>query len=44
MAMVAVIDTVFFRRTGHVYLGAFTNSSLVTWIVVASQATHVAIS
>lgn len=43
MAMVAIVDTVFFRRTGHVYLGAFTNAFLVTWIVVASQATHVAI-
>jgi hypothetical protein len=42
MAMVAIVDTVFFRRTGQVYLGAFTNSFLVTWIVVASQATHVA--
>jgi hypothetical protein len=42
MAIVALITTYFYRRTGHVYVGAFTSGILVTWIVVASQATHFA--
>jgi pimeloyl-ACP methyl ester carboxylesterase len=42
MTIVAVVSTFFFRRTGHVFVGAFASGMLVTWIVVASQATHVA--
>jgi pimeloyl-ACP methyl ester carboxylesterase len=42
MTIVAIVSTFFFRRTGHVYLGAFASGLLVTWIVVASQATHFA--
>jgi len=42
MTIVAVVSTYFYRRTGHVYVGAFTSGLLVTWIVVASQATHFA--
>lgn len=42
MTLVAVLNTVFFRRTGHVYLGALTSAFLITWIVVGSQATHFA--
>jgi hypothetical protein len=38
--MAALVSTYFFRKTGHVYLGAFTNALLVAWIVVAGQATH----
>jgi hypothetical protein len=30
----------FQRATGSVYLGAFINSLLITWSVVAGQATH----
>ena len=40
MTIVGVLSTWFFRRTGHVYVGAFLSAILVTWIVVASQATH----
>jgi len=40
MTMVGAISTWFHRRTGRVYVGAFTSALLVTWIVVASQATH----
>jgi len=36
----ALLLTYFFRKTGHVYVGAFTSALLVTWIVVAGQATH----
>jgi hypothetical protein len=42
MTMVALLSTFFHRRTGHVYVGAFVSGILVTWIVVASQATHFA--
>jgi pimeloyl-ACP methyl ester carboxylesterase len=40
--MVALVSTYFFRKTGHIYVGAFANGLLVTWIVVAGQATHYA--
>jgi len=42
MTIVAVLSTWFFRRTGHIWVGAFLSAVLVTWIVVASQATHYA--
>lgn len=38
----ALVMTYFFRRTGHIYAGAFLAAVLITWIVVASQATHYA--
>jgi hypothetical protein len=37
---VALVSTYFYRKTGHIYAGAFLNAILVTWIVVASQAIH----
>jgi pimeloyl-ACP methyl ester carboxylesterase len=40
LSIVAAVSTYFFRKTGHVYVGAFLNSMLITWIVVAGQATH----
>lgn len=40
--IVALISTYFFRKTGHIYVGSFINAMLVTWIVVAGQATHFA--
>lgn len=43
MAIVAGLLTFFGRRTGSVYAGGFAAALLVTWIVVASQATHVPI-
>ena len=42
MTIVGLITTFFYRCTGHVYVGAFACGLLVTWIVVASQATHFA--
>ena len=42
MTIIALVSTYFFRRTGHVYVGSFVSGLIVTWIVVASQATHFA--
>jgi pimeloyl-ACP methyl ester carboxylesterase len=42
MTIVALVSTFFYRRTGHVYVGAFASGILITWIVVGSQATHFA--
>jgi hypothetical protein len=41
--IVALVNTYFYRKTGHIYAGAFLNGMLITWIVVASQAIHMAI-
>jgi hypothetical protein len=41
--IVALVNTYFYRKTGHIWAGAFLNGMLVTWIVVASQAIHMAI-
>lgn len=41
-AIVGILTTYFYRKTGHIYVGAFTNAMLVTWIVVAGQAIHYA--
>jgi len=38
--IVALVSTYFYRKTGHVFVGSFINAMLVTWIVVAGQATH----
>jgi pimeloyl-ACP methyl ester carboxylesterase len=38
--IVALLSTYFLRKTGHVYVGAFANALVITWIVVANQATH----
>lgn len=40
MTIVGLVTTFFYRRTGHIYAGAFASGILVTWIVVASQAIH----
>jgi pimeloyl-ACP methyl ester carboxylesterase len=42
MTIVALVSAYFQRRTATVYVGAFLSGILVTWIVVASQATHFA--
>lgn len=42
MTITALLKTYFYRKTGHVYVGAFLVSMLITWIVVASQAIHFA--
>jgi pimeloyl-ACP methyl ester carboxylesterase len=39
-AIIGLVSTYFFRKTGHIYTGAFLSAMLVTWIVVAGQATH----
>lgn len=41
--IVALLYTYFFRKTAHIYVGAFLCALLVTWILVASQATFVAL-
>ncbi len=42
MTIVALVLTWFGRNTGRVYAGGFLSAMLVTWIVVASQATQIA--
>jgi pimeloyl-ACP methyl ester carboxylesterase len=42
MTIVALAYTFFYRKTGHIYVGAFLCAMLVTWILVASQATNIA--
>jgi pimeloyl-ACP methyl ester carboxylesterase len=42
LAIAALVSTYFYRKTGHIYTGAFLCAILVTWIVVAGQATHFA--
>ena len=42
MTIAAVVFTTAYRLTGSIYAGAFINGLFVTWIVVASQATHYA--
>jgi pimeloyl-ACP methyl ester carboxylesterase len=39
-AIVAIISTYFYSKTGHIYVGAFLSAMLVTWIIVASQVIH----
>ncbi len=41
-AIAACVMTYYFRKTGHIYTGAFISALLVTWIVVAGQAIHFA--
>lgn len=43
MAIVGSVSTYFYYKTGHIYLGAFLNGMLITWIIVAGTATHVLI-
>jgi len=40
--VVALIYTYFFRKTAHIYAGAFISALLVTWVMVAAQAIFVA--
>lgn len=42
MIIAGLLLSFFNRVTGRIYAGAFATSMLVTWIVVASQATHYA--
>jgi hypothetical protein len=40
LAIIALFSTYFFRKTGRIYVGAFLNAMLITWIIVAGQVTH----
>ncbi|HEY9076255.1 MAG TPA: alpha/beta hydrolase [Anaerolineaceae bacterium] len=42
LGIAAAISTYFFRKTGHIYVGAFLNGIIITWIIVAGTATHYA--
>ena len=42
LAIVALVSTYFYRKTGHIYVGAFLNAIFVTWYIVAGQAIHFA--
>ncbi len=42
LAIAALVSTYFFRKTGHVYVGAFLNALFITAYIVAGQATHFA--
>ena len=42
LTIASLVKTYFFRKTGHVYVGAFLTAMIITWIVVASQAIHFA--
>jgi len=40
MTIAAVVFTVAYRVTARIYTGAFINALIITWVIVASQATH----
>jgi pimeloyl-ACP methyl ester carboxylesterase len=40
LSIVTAVSTYFFRRTGRVWVGAFVNALLVTFVLVAGTATH----
>ena len=44
MTIVALLLTFFYRKTGHIYTGAFVSAMVVIWIIVASQAIHFALT
>ena len=37
LALIVPISTWFYQLTGRIYLGAFLNAALVTWMFVSSQ-------
>ncbi len=38
--IVGLVSTYFYRRTGHIFVGSFINTLLVTWTLVAGQVIH----
>jgi hypothetical protein len=38
LIIAGLISTYFFRKTGHIYLGAFICVLFITWYIVAGQA------
>jgi pimeloyl-ACP methyl ester carboxylesterase len=43
LAVVALVSTYFYHRTGRVWTGAFVNALLLAWFLVAGTATHAAL-
>jgi len=41
--IVSLVSSYFYEKTGLVYAGAFVNALFITWYIVASEATHVAV-
>jgi len=41
--IVSLVSSYFYEKTGLVYASAFTNAMFITWYIVASEATHVAV-
>lgn len=41
-AVLGVIMTYYYRKTGHIYAGAFICAIFIVWQIVSSQATHYA--
>ncbi len=41
LGVAALVTTFFYRKTGRIYPAAFINGTLMTWMIIASQATHV---
>jgi hypothetical protein len=41
--IVSLVSSYFYEKTGLVYAGAFTNAMFISWYIVASEATHVAV-
>lgn len=42
LTIVAILMTWFFRKTGTIYLGAFSSAIFITWVIIAGQATQFA--
>ncbi len=40
LGIAGAISTYYFRKTGHIYVGAFLSAMIVTWMIVAGTATH----
>ena len=40
LAVVAIVSTYFYRKTGTIWAGAFINAMFITWVIVAGTATH----
>jgi len=38
LTITAYFSTFFFRKTGNIYTGSFTNALFVTWYIIANQA------
>ena len=41
LGVAALVTTFFYRKTGRIYPAAFINGTLMTWMIIASQATYV---